>query len=86
MFFGTVIGLGCAGIACDCSDLFIVVVAMMIMLYTGTLDDILDLSPALRFLVEIGTVLLLVFVGGYVLDDFTGCGVLDRFPVVSPSR
>lgn len=80
VFFGTVIGLGCAGIACDCSDLFIVVVAMMIMLYTGTLDDILDLSPALRFLVEIGTVLLLVFVGGYVLDDFHGLWGLGQIP------
>ena len=80
VFFGTVIGLGCAGIACDCSDLFIVVVAMMIMLYTGTLDDILDLSPALRFLVEIGTVLLLVFVGGYTLDDFHGLWGLGQIP------
>ena len=72
VFFGSVIGLGIAGIGCDCSELFIVVVAMMIMLYTGTLDDILDLSPGLRFLVEIGTVLLLIFVGDYSLNDFHG--------------
>ena len=72
VFFGSVIGLGCASISCDCSELFIVVVAMMIMLYTGTLDDILDLSPGLRFLIEIGTVLLLIFVGGYCLNDFHG--------------
>lgn len=35
VFFGSVIGLGCASITCDCSELFIVVVAMMIMLYTA---------------------------------------------------
>ena len=80
VFFGSVIGLGCASITCDCSELFIVVVAMMIMLYTGTMDDILDLSPALRFLIEIGTVLLLIFVGGYTLYDFHGLWGLNQIP------
>ena len=80
VFFGSVIGLGCASITCDCSELFIVVVAMMIMLYTGTMDDILDLSPALRFLIEIGTVLLLIFVGGYTLNDFHGLWDLNQIP------
>lgn len=79
-FFGSVIGLGCASITCDCSELFIVVVAMMIMLYTGTMDDILDLSPVLRFLIEIGTVLLLIFVGGYTLNDFHGLWGLNQIP------
>lgn len=80
VFFGSVIGLGCASITCDCSELFIVVVAMMIMLYTGTMDDILDLSPALRFLIEIGMVLLLIFVGGYTLNDFHGLWGLNQIP------
>lgn len=79
-FFGSVIGLGCASITCDSSELFIVVVAMMIMLYTGTMDDILDLSPVLRFLIEIGTVLLLIFVGGYTLNDFHGLWGLNQIP------
>ena len=80
VFFGSVIGLGCASFCCDCSDLFIVVVAMMIMLYTGTMDDILDLSPGLRFLIEIGTVLLLIFVGGYTLNDFHGLWGINQIP------
>ena len=80
VFFGSVIGLGCASLVCNCSELFIVVVAMMIMLYTGTLDDILDLSPGLRFLVEIFTVLLLVYVGGYSLNDFHGLWGIHRIP------
>lgn len=45
---------------------------MMAMLYTGTMDDILNLSPSLRFLIEIVVVLLLVFVGGYCINDFRG--------------
>lgn len=80
VFFGSVIGLGCASLVCDCSELFVVVVAMMIMLYIGTLDDILDLSPGLRFLVEIFTVLLLVYVGGYSLNDFHGLWGIHRIP------
>lgn len=80
VFFGSVIGLGCAGFWYDCSELFIVVVAMMIMLYTGTLDDILDLSPALRFLIEIFTVLLLVYIGGYSLNDFHGLWGIHQIP------
>lgn len=80
VFFGSVIGLGCASLVCNCSELFIVVVAMMIMLYTGTLDDILDLSPGLRFLVEIFTVLLLVYVGGYSLNDFHGLWGIHQIP------
>ena len=42
------------------------------MLYTGTMDDILNLSPSLRLLIEIVVVLLLVFVGGYCINDFHG--------------
>lgn len=80
VFFGSVIGLGCASLVCDCSELFVVVVAMMIMLYIGTLDDILDLSPGLRFLVEIFTVLLLVYVGGYSLNDFHGLWGIHQIP------
>ena len=80
VFFGSVIGLGCAGFWYDCSELFIVVVAMMIMLYTGTLDDILDLSPALRFLIEIFTVLLLVYIGGYSLNNFHGLWGIHQIP------
>lgn len=46
--------------------------AMMAMLYTGTMDDILNLSPSLRLLIEIVVVLLLIFVGGYCINDFHG--------------
>lgn len=72
VFFGVVVGLGLTGIWSDDATVFPIVVAMMIMLYTGTMDDILNLSPALRFLIEIITVLLLIYAGGYRLDSFHG--------------
>ncbi len=72
VFFGTVIGIGLASYATDCSVLLTAIVAMTIMLYTGTMDDILNLSPSLRFVIEIVTVCGLIFIGGFRIDDFHG--------------
>lgn len=80
VFFGIVCGVGVVGTLEGTSGLFSVTVAMMIMLYTGTMDDILDLSPSLRFLIEICAVLLLFFVGGYRIDDFHGLWGLGVVP------
>lgn len=72
VFFGVVIAIGCMSAVVDCSGLPVVIMAMMAMLYTGTMDDILNLSPSLRLLIEIVVVLLLIFVGGYCINDFHG--------------
>lgn len=72
VFFGIVIGIGSMSAVVNCSSLLVVIMAMLAMLYTGTMDDTLNLSPALRFLIEIIVVLLLIFVGGYCIDDFQG--------------
>ena len=79
VFFGVVIAIGCMSSVVDCSGLPLVIMAMMAMLYTGTMDDILSLSPGLRFVIEIVVVLLLIFVGGYCIDDFHGLWNIGRF-------
>ena len=79
VFFGVVIAIGCISSVVDCSGLPVVIMAMMAMLYTGTMDDILSLSPGLRFVIEIVVVLLLIFVGGYCIDDFHGLWNIGRF-------
>lgn len=79
VFFGVVIAIGCMSSVVDCSGLPVVIMAMMAMLYTGTMDDILSLSPGLRFVIEIVVVLLLIFVGGYCIDDFHGLWNISRF-------
>ena len=79
VFFGVVIAIGCMSSVVDCSGLPVVIMAMMAMLYTGTMDDILSLSPGLRFVIEIIVVLLLIFVGGYCIDDFHGLWNIGRF-------
>lgn len=62
------------------AGMLIVIMAMMIMLYIGTMDDILSLSPALRFMVEFFVALLLIFNGGYLLDDFHGLWGVGMLP------
>ena len=79
VFFGVVIAIGCMSSVVDCSGMPVVIMAMMAMLYTGTMDDILSLSPGLRFVIEIVVVLLLIFVGGYCIDDFHGLWNIGRF-------
>ena len=79
VFFGVVIAIGCMSSVVDCSGLPVVIMAMVAMLYTGTMDDILSLSPGLRFVIEIVVVLLLIFVGGYCIDDFHGLWNIGRF-------
>lgn len=81
VFFGTVIGLGLASYATDCSVLLTAIVAMTIMLYTGTMDDILNLSPSLRFVIEIVTVCGLIFIDGFRIDDFHGLWGLHEIAV-----
>ena len=80
VFFGIVIGIGSVESAVNSSGLLIVIMAMMAMLCTGTMDDILNLSPALRFLIEILVVLLLIHAGGYCIDDFHGLWGIGRIP------
>lgn len=80
VFFGIVIGIGSISTTINCSGLLIVIVALMAMLYTGTMDDILNLSPALRFLIEIFVVLLLIYGGGYRIDDFHGLWGIGILP------
>lgn len=72
VFFGIVAGIGSISADADCSGLLVVVMAMMAMLYIGTMDDILNLTPSLRLLAEIIVVLLLIYAGGCSINDFQG--------------
>lgn len=80
VFLGIVVSLGFTSVFENCTDLFTVVMAMTVMLYMGTGDDILSLSPRIRFVVEILTVLCLIGIGGYSLNDFHGLWGLETIP------
>jgi UDP-N-acetylmuramyl pentapeptide phosphotransferase/UDP-N-acetylglucosamine-1-phosphate transferase len=54
----------------DTKMLTITVIAMTVMLIIGTIDDAKGLSPAVRFIFEIGVVLYVIYLGDIKLGDF----------------
>ena len=56
-----------------------VVLAMVIMLYTGAMDDIVGLSPGSRFALEILTILGLIYGSGSCVDSFHGLWGVEAF-------
>lgn len=80
VFFGIVIGLALTSGFAECMTLMPIIAAMLIMLYTGTMDDIMELSPWLRFAVEIGVVGLMIFTSHLSIDNFHGLWGLHQIP------
>ena len=81
VFFGVMLSLSVAGYYIpQMSIQFELIIAMLIMLYTGVGDDILSLSPGLRFGMQIFTVCLMMFLGGIYIDDFHGLWGLYHLP------
>ncbi len=56
-----------------------VLAAMVVMLYIGAMDDILGLTPASRFVIEILTVLGLIYASGGCIDTFHGLWGIYNF-------
>lgn len=80
VFFGIIVALTASRLMLESTTLFSITGVMVIMLYVGTMDDILSLSPLKRFVVEIGVVLLLVYGNGYCLDNFHGLWGITSIP------
>lgn len=80
VFFGISLGLGIVSPFFDSSQLSIIIAAMTLMLYIGTMDDILNLSPAFRFFVEVLCLVSLVAIGGYGISSFHGLWGVGAIP------
>lgn len=80
VMFGILVALSVCHIYVDCGNLFTIVLAMLIMLYVGTIDDIMNLSPGIRFLIEIAVTLMLMYSCGYSIDHFHGLWGLHAVP------
>lgn len=80
VFFGIIVSLIVTGIFYETGSLFAIMGVMTVMLYVGTMDDILSLSPKLRFLIEILVVLALIWCNGYSLNDFHGLWGIGVIP------
>lgn len=81
VFFGIVFSLSVAGYYVDGMNIqFELIIAMLIMFYTGVGDDILQLSPCLRFALQIFVVCLMIFLCGIYIDDFHGLWGIGELP------
>lgn len=80
VFFGIAVGLCFYKTMIIYTALFPVLGAMIIMLYLGSIDDILALSPRLRFLIEVGVALVLLYGLKFCIRDFQGLWGIDLIP------
>lgn len=79
VFFGLLLGM-CSSQLISSNYMFIYLAVMSIMLYIGTIDDILDLSPKLRFLIEISVIVLLMVVTHHSINNFFGLWGIQAIP------
>ncbi len=70
--FGILVALSVSHLFVDCSGLFTIVLAMAILLFIGTVDDILDIPSMTRFLLEILVALMIIYTCDYSLNDLHG--------------
>lgn len=70
--FGILVALSVSHLFVDCSSLFTIVLAMAILLFIGTVDDILDIPSMTRFLLEILVALTIIYTCDYSLNDLHG--------------
>ena len=72
VFFGIVIGLCSSQFIFNSANTFMLISAMLVMLYIGTIDDILNLSPSIRFLTEIIVIAWLMYASESSINCFWG--------------
>ena len=70
VFFGIIIGLCSSQAMFNSNNVFMLMAAMLIMLYIGIMDDISGLTPSLRFAVEILIIFWLMYVNNASISCF----------------
>ena len=80
VFFGIIIGLCSSQAMFSSPKAFMLVAAMLVMLYVGTMDDILSLTPSIRFVIEILIICWLMFANKSSLNCFHGLWGLGYIP------
>ena len=79
VFFGVLCGtlVGCC--LMDCGVVLPIVLAMSMMLYIGAIDDIIDLSPRNRIIIEVLAILGLIYSDGACIDSLHGLWGIESF-------
>lgn len=80
VFFGIAIGLCSSSAIFNSASTFMLISAMLIMLYVGTIDDIIDLSAGIRFLIEIIIIVWLMYASQSSINCFWGLWGISTIP------
>lgn len=82
VFFGIAVGLCFYKTMVNYTVLFPVLGASIVMLYVGSIDDMLNINPSYRFFIEICVALLLVFGLKTHISDFQGLWGISHTPLI----
>ena len=79
VFFGVICGTLFATCICDCDAVLPIILAMSMMLYIGAIDDIIDLTPLNRLIIEVLAVLGIIVSDGACIDSLHGLWGIETF-------
>lgn len=80
VFFGIIIGLCSSQTMFNSPNVFMLMTAMLIMLYIGIMDDILSLTPTIRFVIEILVICWLMHINNASISCFYELWGIDTIP------
>lgn len=82
VFFGIFMSMSIANALATCTGIDVLMSVMVLMLYLGTIDDILDLRAVTRLIVQIIAALVLIYLGGgyYLIDSMLGLWGFNTLP------
>lgn len=79
VFFGVLCGTLLSCCIWDCNSILPIILAMSMMLYIGAIDDIVDLSPRNRIIIEVLAILGLIYGGGACIDSLHGLWGIESY-------
>lgn len=80
VLFGIVVGLCFFKTMLSFTSLFAVLGAMVVMLYVGMIDDILNIRPLTRLIIEVIVMTLMIYGTHYSMCNFQGLWGIDLLP------
>ena len=81
VFWGIVVGAGFTSLFFHSNALFTCIVAMTVMLFIGSGDDMVGMSPIVRLFLEVLVIAFIVKMDGTNLNDFHGLFGIEKLPV-----